>query len=126
MCAGNLSAVSVTMDNLRKVSWNWTGEEQRSLEGGDKAPFADIAKQTLQQAARALVNEIESSLWVAAFKGGTQARGQDKDERKGGFLGFLGLYICKNPEYRKLKERRWMIHSQRYSIAQSAILIGPR
>ena len=67
---------SVTMDNLRKVSWNWTGEEQRSLEGGDKAPFADIAKQTLQQAARALVNEIESSLWVAAFKGGSRAYGQ--------------------------------------------------
>lgn len=68
-------AGSITMDNLRKVSWNWTGEEQRSLENGDKSPFADIARQTLEQAARTLVNEIESSLWVAAYKGGSRAYG---------------------------------------------------
>lgn len=68
-------AGSITMDNLRKVSWNWTGEEQRSLENGDKSPFADIAKQTIQQAMRTLVNEIENSLWVAAYKGGSRAYG---------------------------------------------------
>src|SRR5262249_20420332 len=66
---------SSMIGKVAKDSWNWTGEEQRSLENGDKGPFADIARQTLQQAMRTLANEIESSLWVAAYKGGSRAYG---------------------------------------------------
>lgn len=68
-------AGAISMDTLRKVSWNWTGEEQRALENGDKSPFADIASQTLQQAMRTHCNNIESALWVAAYKGGSRAYG---------------------------------------------------
>lgn len=68
-------AGSIVMDNLRKVSWNWTGEERRALMNGDIAPYQDIIGQTLQQAMRTLVNEIESSLWVAAYKNGSRAYG---------------------------------------------------
>src|SRR5437870_5885560 len=34
-------AGTITMDNLRKVSWNWTGEERRALSNGDIAPYQD-------------------------------------------------------------------------------------
>lgn len=68
-------AGSIVMNTLKKVSWNWTGEEQRSLENGDKGPFADIARQTLAQAMRTLCNLIENDLWVAAYKGGSRAYG---------------------------------------------------
>jgi hypothetical protein len=68
-------AGSIVMDNLRKVSWNWTGEERRALMNGDIAPYQDIISQTLQQAMRTLVNEIENSLWVAAYKGASRAYG---------------------------------------------------
>src|SRR6185436_20484512 len=53
-------AGTIVMDNLRKVSWNWTGEERHALQNGDIAPYQDIISQTLQQAMRTLVNEIES------------------------------------------------------------------
>ena len=69
------AAGTIVMDNLRKVSWNWTGEERRALENGDIAPYQDIMSQTLQQAARTLVNEIESTLWTAAYKNGSRAYG---------------------------------------------------
>ncbi len=68
-------AGTIIMDNLRKVSWNWTGEEGRALMNGDIAPYQDIIAQTLQQAMRTLVNEIENSLWVAAYKGASRAYG---------------------------------------------------
>ena len=68
-------ADSIVMDNLKKVSWNWTGEERRALNNGDISPYQDIISQTLQQAMRTLVNEIESSLWVAAYKGASRAYG---------------------------------------------------
>jgi hypothetical protein len=68
-------AGTIVMDNLRKVSWNWTGEQTRALMNGDIAPFKDIYQQTLDQAFRTLVNEIESSLWVAAYKGASRGTG---------------------------------------------------
>jgi hypothetical protein len=69
------AAGSIVMDNLRKVSWNWTGEERRALNNGDIAPYSDIVGQTLEQAMRTLVNEIESSMWVAAYKGSSRGYG---------------------------------------------------
>ena len=69
------AADSITMDNLKKVSWNWTGEQVRSLMNGDRSPYADIAKQTLEQAVRVLVNEIEAALWAEAYKSSSRAYG---------------------------------------------------
>lgn len=68
-------AGTIVMDNLRKVSWNWTGEQTRALLNGDIAPWEDIFSQTLKQAFRTLTNEIEASLWAAAYKGASRAAG---------------------------------------------------
>jgi len=68
-------AGSIVMSNMRKVSWNWTGEERRALNNGDIAPYKDIIGQTLQQAMRTLANEIEASLWTAAYTGSSRAYG---------------------------------------------------
>lgn len=68
-------AGTIVMDNLRKVSWNWTGEETRALLNGDVAPYQNIYNQTLQQAMRTLTNEIEASLWAAAYKTSSRAYG---------------------------------------------------
>jgi hypothetical protein len=68
-------AGSIVMDKLRKVSWNWTGEERRALSNGDIAPYQDIIGQTLQQAMRTLVNEVEASLAVEAYKGASRGFG---------------------------------------------------
>lgn len=69
------AAGTITMDTLRKVSWNWTGEETRALLNGDIAPYQDMVSQTLEQAMRTLTNEIENSLWLAAYKGASRAYG---------------------------------------------------
>ena len=69
------TAGTITMNNLRKVSWNWTGEEMRSLENGDIGPYRDVFAQTLQQAVRTLVNEVEASLWDEAYKNSSRAVG---------------------------------------------------
>lgn len=73
----DMTPTSATMEmaNLRKVSWNWTGEEQRALENGDMAQFGDVFGQTIEQAMRTLVNEIENSLWVEAYKNSSRAYG---------------------------------------------------
>src|SRR5215831_2621498 len=68
-------AGSIVMNQLRKTSWNFTGEEQRGLMNGDIAPYNDILKQTFAQAMRALVNEMENTLWVAAYTGSSRATG---------------------------------------------------
>lgn len=70
-----VTAGSITMDTLQKVSWNWTGEEAKALENGDIAPYRDVFSQTLQQAMRTLTNKIENDLWVAAYKGSSRAYG---------------------------------------------------
>lgn len=70
-----ITAGSMVMDNLRKVSWNWEGEQRRALLNGDRAQFGDIVQQTFQQAMRALVNEIEVSLYNAAYKNASRAYG---------------------------------------------------
>lgn len=66
---------SMTMDKFRKTTWHWTGEVARALMNGDIAPYRDIISQTLQQRVRLLVNEIEASLWAAAYKGASRAYG---------------------------------------------------
>lgn len=66
---------AISMANLKKVSWNFTGEQEAALSNGDIAPFSDIFSQTLQQAMRTLCNEIEAALWVAAYVNASRAVG---------------------------------------------------
>lgn len=70
-----VSADSIKMDNLKKVTWNWEGEPMRALKNGDIAPFQDMFAQTFAQAIRTLTNEIENSLFLAAYKGASRAFG---------------------------------------------------
>lgn len=63
------------MDNLRKVSWNFTGEDEIRLMTGDEAQYADVRTQIFAQAMRTLVNEIENSLWLSAYKNASRAYG---------------------------------------------------
>jgi len=69
------AAGTITMNTLKKVSWNWTGEEARAMANGDIAPYRDMFAQTLQQAMRSLTNLIENDLWVAAYKGSSRGYG---------------------------------------------------
>lgn len=62
-----ISYVDITIDNQRKVSFNLTGEEERSLGGSN----GTIATQRFAQAFRTLGNEIEedlAQLYVAASR----------------------------------------------------------
>jgi hypothetical protein len=66
---------SMSMSNLKKYSWNWTGEQAEALQNGDKSQYADIVRQTMKQGIRALVNEIELALWMEAYKNSSRAYG---------------------------------------------------
>lgn len=66
---------TMTISKSRKVTFNWTGEEQRSLGVGDAPQYANVLQDQFQQAMRTLVNEIESDIWLAAYKGASRAYG---------------------------------------------------
>lgn len=66
---------TMSMSNLKKYSWNFTGEQAAALRNGDKGNYEDIVRQTVRQGIRALVNEIESALWVEAYKNSSRAYG---------------------------------------------------
>ncbi len=70
-----VAAGSISMTNLKKYSWNFTGEQEAALSNGDIAVFRDIFSQVLQQGMRTLANEIESALWVAAYVNASRAVG---------------------------------------------------
>jgi len=66
---------SMTISKSRKVSFNWTGEEQTSISNGDRPQLANVLRDQFTQAMRTLVNEIEADLWAAAYKGASRAYG---------------------------------------------------
>lgn len=70
-----IAAGSISMTNLKKYSWNFTGEQEEALSNGDIEPFRDIFSQTLQQGMRTLANEIEAALWVCAYVNASRAYG---------------------------------------------------
>ncbi|MBO9602551.1 MAG: hypothetical protein J7496_08595 [Novosphingobium sp.] len=67
------STVDVTITKSRKVSWNITGEQLRSLENAeaDTTWFAQL----LQQGMRTLRNEAEADAWAAGLAGASRAYG---------------------------------------------------
>lgn len=70
-----ITAGSMTISKSRKVTFNWTGEEQRSLSNGDQPQLNNILTNQFAQAIRTLVNEIEADLWAAAYKGASRGYG---------------------------------------------------
>ena len=66
---------SMTISKSRKVSFNWTGEEQTALGNGDRPQISNILRDQFAQAMRTLVNEIENDIWLAAYKGSSRAYG---------------------------------------------------
>lgn len=70
-----VGAGSISMANLKKVSWSFTGEQEAALSNGDIGVYRTIFGDTLSQAMRTLANEIESALWVAAYINASRAVG---------------------------------------------------
>lgn len=66
---------SMTISKSRKVSFNWTGEEQVALGTGDRPQLSNILRDQFAQAMRTLVNEIENDIWLAAYQGSSRAYG---------------------------------------------------
>ena len=69
------TAGTMSMSNIKKYSWNWTGEQAVALKNGDIGPYADVFQQTFEQGMRTLVNEIELALWMEAYKNSSRAYG---------------------------------------------------
>lgn len=67
------SAIGVTIDESRMVSWHLTGEQQRSLENGNTS--AEWVRQLIAQGMRTLRNEAEVDAADAVHKGASRAVG---------------------------------------------------
>lgn len=70
-----VAAGSISMSNLKKYSWNFTGEQEAALQNGDLAVMGDIMSQVVQQGMRTLANEIELALWQSAYLNASRAYG---------------------------------------------------
>ncbi len=57
-------SATLTLNNQKEVSWNYTAEEERSLANGGNQ--ADVFRQTVEQGIRVIRNTIESHLWLKA------------------------------------------------------------
>jgi len=66
---------TMTISKSRKVSFNWTGEEQRALSNGDVPQGGNVLRDQFVQAMRTLVNEVENDLWLAAYKASSRGYG---------------------------------------------------
>src|SRR5262249_7214778 len=64
---------TMTISKSRKVSFNWTGEELRSLSVGDVPQGQNILRDQFSQAMRTLCNEMENDLWTTAAQGASRA-----------------------------------------------------
>jgi len=67
------TSTSVLITASKKVSWNITGEQERSLQNGesDKTWFSQLLKQGM----RALRNDAEAAAWAATIAGASRAYG---------------------------------------------------
>jgi hypothetical protein len=61
----------MTISKVKKAPFHWGGEEQSSISG----IYEDVKKQTFEQAFRALVNDIENDLFLAAKQNASRAYG---------------------------------------------------
>lgn len=65
--------VEVTISKSKHVPVRWNGEETRGLQNA--GTFSTIQADRFYQAMRTLVNEIESDLWLEAYKNASRAYG---------------------------------------------------
>lgn len=65
--------VSVTISKSKHVPVRWNGEETRGLQNA--GTFSTIQADRFYQAFRALVNEMETDLWLEAYKRSSRAYG---------------------------------------------------
>jgi P22 coat protein - gene protein 5 len=66
---------TMTISKSKHAAIRWNGEEELSLMEADNAAAANIRQQQFTQAFRALANEIETDLAVAAYQGASRAYG---------------------------------------------------
>lgn len=66
---------SMTISKVRKVTFNWTGEESLALSNGDAPQGQNVLRDQFMQAMRTLVNEVENDLWLAAYKASSRGYG---------------------------------------------------
>jgi hypothetical protein len=67
------TSTAVLITASKKVSWNITGEQERSLQNGESDK--DWLGQLLKQGMRALRNDAESAAWTATIAGASRAYG---------------------------------------------------
>jgi hypothetical protein len=67
------TSIGVQITASKKVSWNLSGEQQRSLENGTIS--MDWVSQLVKQGMRALRNQAESDAWTAVSQGASRAYG---------------------------------------------------
>lgn len=65
--------VAVTISKSKHVPVRWNGEETKGL--SNAGTFSSIMAQRIYQGIRTLVNEMESDLWLAAYKGSSRGYG---------------------------------------------------
>jgi hypothetical protein len=65
---------TLTISKSRFAPFSWTGEEQRGVDNGGPG-YLTIKQDQIAQAFRALVNEMESDVCTALYKGGSRAAG---------------------------------------------------
>lgn len=66
-----LGTKSVTVTNFKMADFYFTGEEESALAGN----YGNIVTDMVEQAVRAIVNQIEADIWAAAYVGASRATG---------------------------------------------------
>lgn len=66
---------TMTISKARKVPFNFTGEEQRSLNAGSGVSYQSVQSMNIAQAIRTLTNEVERDLSVEAVNKASRAFG---------------------------------------------------
>lgn len=68
-----IANVTLTISKQRFFPFSWTGEEQKAVDYG--AGFLTLKQYQIAQAIRAAVNEVETDIATAAYKGASRAYG---------------------------------------------------
>lgn len=64
---------TLTISKSRFFPFSWSGEEEKAV---DKGPgYLTLQQDQIAQAIRAAINEMESDIWTAAYKGASRAYG---------------------------------------------------
>lgn len=70
-----IGSETMTISKSRVAPIRWTGEEQLSLKNGDRPQGQNVMRDQFAQAFRVLVNEVESDLANAGYKGSSRGYG---------------------------------------------------